>query len=148
MKEKSSFKASPRFVSGNQPTDVELASKIEMWIQQLTIQFMFPFIQGFIFKKTKKLKRYSIPKPTDKKKNSLNDVTILDTVLIFISLVFGVYSEILLSSLIFMTFFKVEPEEAMNMARGTTVILFVCAVLIKRSVKKYLQTKSKIPKPK
>lgn len=136
---------SPSYISEDSAIDVRLSAMIEQEVQKLTVQNVEPHLDNFEYTEAEELPHFQEPKINSEKKNGLTDVTLVDTLLILGAVFFGVYAEVLLSQTIFEKVLNVDPKKSFYMSIGITVVLFTCARLIKRSVKNYLQSKSKIP---
>jgi len=133
------------YVSENSAVDVQLEAMIEEEVQKLAVQKVEPHLNRLEYAEAEDLPVFQEPKTKVENKNGLIDISLFDLLMVLIAVFFGVYAEILLAQTIFEKVLKIDPEKSFIMSLGITVILFTCAALIKRSVKRYLRSKSKIP---
>ncbi|CAL2105506.1 membrane hypothetical protein [Tenacibaculum sp. 190524A02b] len=135
-----------RFHKKSVAEDVRLYAAILKWIEWLTDEYITPLLGILKTKDFEKFKKFEKPKQEKFQKNGLFQANVIDTVFLLLAVVCALFTEILLSQIIFEKVIGISPEKAKYMSWGTTAILFTGSMLIKPVVKDFLCKKPTVPR--
>ncbi|WP_143569888.1 hypothetical protein, partial [Tenacibaculum agarivorans] len=135
-----------RFHKKSVAEDVRLYAAILKWIEWLTDEYITPLLGILKTKDFEKIKKFEKPKREKFQKNELFQANVIDAVFLLLAVVCALFTEILLSQIIFKKVIGISPEKAKYMSWGTTAILFTGSMLIKPLVKDFLCKRPVVPR--
>ncbi|CAM1364466.1 hypothetical protein [Tenacibaculum xiamenense] len=135
-----------RFHKKSVAEDVRLYAAILKWIDWLTDEYINPLLGILKTKEFEKFKKFEKPKREKFQKNGLFHANVIDAVFLLLAVICALFTEVLLSQIIFEKVIGISPEKAKYMSWGTTAILFTGSMLIKPMVKDFLCKKPIVPR--